>query len=79
MEEFLIQIFLRSGRKNNSNSHYQNCHKQKGFGDNWWYWASEKKDSANSWGVNFEYGNGEYWNSKLDKGYTFVCEVEETR
>jgi len=54
--------------KNINNNYYQSYYKQKGFSDNNWYWISEKKDSANSWGIYFKNGF-ESWYYKLNNGY----------
>ncbi len=54
--------------KNFNNSYYQNCYKQNGFSDNWFYWTSEKYDSAGSWLVLFKSGDG-YWDGKSDMDY----------
>lgn len=54
--------------KNQNNSQYRNCYKQKGFSDNDWYWTREEKDSSFAWVVRF-YGGFDLWFDKSDNFY----------
>ena len=50
-------------KKNSNNSNYQNCYKQKGFSNIYWYWTREEHDSSYAWGVLFSLGY-DGWYSK---------------
>jgi len=56
--------------KNEKNSSYQSCYKQKGFSDNDWYWTRESHEeySSNPWGVHFRSGN-DFWGNKTNLNY----------
>jgi len=55
--------------KNENNSYYQNCYKQKGLSNKYYYWTSETYDSARSRYVNFESGF-DLWDNLSNKNYT---------
>ncbi len=55
--------------KNNNNSSYQSCYKQKGFSV--YHWTREEKDSSDAWGVDFQFGS-DGWNGKSNL-YCALC------
>jgi len=63
----ILDVYNEKWSKNLNNSHYQNCYKQKGFSDNWFYWTLEES-SANSWDVDFK-GGLDFWSNKSNKYY----------
>ncbi len=54
--------------KNNNNTSYQSCYKEKDFSDNNYYWTREEKDSSSAWGVLFDLGD-DRWHNKSFHGY----------
>ena len=56
--------------KNENNSRYQSCRKQKGFTSTYYYWSSATgaSDTSGAWVVRF-YNGIDYWNSKSNEYY----------
>lgn len=55
-------------KKNNKNTSYQSCYKQKGFSNNNWYWTIEEKDSSDVLNVGI-YGGHDSWDVKYGIHY----------